>query len=754
VIVSYKVWERSGLDRDILTQTVRINRQDFAIVGVSPQHFTGTTAMGAEYYLPVGVHDAEPIDLAYWHCDHGHPPQQESHRVEREHEEFAVVASRSRMQRPDASCEQRHHQHHQQMTLKLRGLIELGGVFLERFVTICHLRVHHARRHHPPRPVLGLHAKRGRERYLQRQRQEQEVEHVTDDEHLHRAHLGFAPPGQKISGELTGPGQQRPEAGEHASIDMRRCLKHLFDEVLHRVVVRLGVLAAIGAIASGHISAAADAVPFGAVDIERDYGRTQNGRQGLRHTLCTYPPTMAPLRAFIGSVGLILGLVFGAPACRGGTDTGVLQPAIEAALQVSPDSDRDLSQLVREWYSSRQYRLAWVDDDDVDAAKTMLQTASNHGLKPEWYGLSRLEALRAERRQARTRDPEGVRVLAAFDVAITTAVMQAGLDVAIGHTQPDAIDKQWKSARTPPDLPSALTAAIEGGRLASWLDDVAPRHTEYGQLRRWLTELRQSPGFAPSDPRADQIAANLERLRWLPDDLGERHLVVNIPEFMLRAREHGRTVLEMRVVVGKANAHETPVLSGDLESVVFNPYWNIPDSIVLAETLPAMARDSDYLERQNMEVIRVAAGSQTSVVDPEEVDWSDPDKLKQLRIRQRPGDGNALGEIKFPFRNQQAIYLHDTPSTALFARDSRAFSHGCVRVAEPEALARYVLSDDPEWTSERIAKTVKAHSELHVEVTRKLPVHLVYLTVVPGPDGGPKYLADVYGFDRKQLALR
>jgi murein L,D-transpeptidase YcbB/YkuD len=209
----------------------------------------------------------------------------------------------------------------------------------------------------------------------------------------------------------------------------------------------------------------------------------------------------------------------------------------------------------------------------------------------------------------------------------------------------------------------------------------------------------------------------------------------------------------MRVVVGKSDGHETPVLSGTLESVVFNPYWNIPQSIVMAETVPAIANDPAYLERHDMEVVRVSAKG-AKPVPAEDVDWTDAEEVKTLQIRQRPGDDNALGKIKFPFQNNQAIYLHDTPATALFQRDSRAFSHGCVRVADPETLAAYVLSGDPTWTPSRIAAMAASSEEKHVRPPRDLSVHLVYFTVVPDSTGRPIYLADVYGLDRKWEALR
>jgi murein L,D-transpeptidase YcbB/YkuD len=252
----------------------------------------------------------------------------------------------------------------------------------------------------------------------------------------------------------------------------------------------------------------------------------------------------------------------------------------------------------------------------------------------------------------------------------------------------------------------------------------------------------------PLDDRIKQIAANLERWRWMPDDFGARHLLVNIPSYLLMAREDGKTVKAIRVVVGKPG-HETPVFSGNMETVVFSPYWNVPDSIAEGETAPAAARDPDYLERNDIEILRVSKSGATSV-NPANVDWDNPEELKQLAFRQRPGPKNALGHVKFLFPNAFNVYLHDTPADALFARTGRAFSHGCVRVEEPEALAKYVLRDYAEWDQRRILAAMQAGVEKHVKLRETIPVHIVYFTSWVDEKGGLYFQPDVYGYDAKQ----
>jgi murein L,D-transpeptidase YcbB/YkuD len=249
----------------------------------------------------------------------------------------------------------------------------------------------------------------------------------------------------------------------------------------------------------------------------------------------------------------------------------------------------------------------------------------------------------------------------------------------------------------------------------------------------------------PLAARIAQVSVNLERWRWLPDDLGTRHLMVNVPQFHLIVRERTTAVMDIRVVVGK-RGDETPLFSDELTEVVFSPYWNIPETIALKETVPAIAQDPDYLSRNNMEIVDAAG----AVVPASAVPWDDERALRAFSFRQRPGATNALGYVKFLFPNKHNVYLHDTPADALFKRVGRAFSHGCVRVEEPETLAQYVLRDQPEWTPDRISAAMRAGEERHVRLTQAIPVHIVYMTAWVDANGGLHFQNDVYGYDATQ----
>jgi murein L,D-transpeptidase YcbB/YkuD len=248
----------------------------------------------------------------------------------------------------------------------------------------------------------------------------------------------------------------------------------------------------------------------------------------------------------------------------------------------------------------------------------------------------------------------------------------------------------------------------------------------------------------PVETRIDQIRLNLERWRWLPRDLGSRHILVNIPQYHLEVWENGAPALTMRVVVGRKDT-QTPIFNDRMTHIVFSPYWNVPPGIAQNETLPAIMSDAAFLERNNMEVLDRSG----QVVDPAAIDLSDP---ARYRFRQRPGAANSLGLVKFMFPNQFNVYLHDTPADSLFARASRSFSHGCVRVEDPQALARYLLRDQPEWTETKIVEAMHAGEERHVKLKEGIPVYLGYWTASAGPEG-VQFRSDVYGIDRRQAAL-
>ena len=243
----------------------------------------------------------------------------------------------------------------------------------------------------------------------------------------------------------------------------------------------------------------------------------------------------------------------------------------------------------------------------------------------------------------------------------------------------------------------------------------------------------------PVEQRIAQIQMSMERWRWLPRKLGNRYILVNIPEMRLDVYEGEQVPLTMKVVVGKQDT-QTPIFNDEMTHLVFSPYWNVPPSIAQNETLPSVMKDPGFLARNNME----AVDGSGNPVDPSSIGLASP---SAYRFRQRPGSDNSLGLVKFMFPNQFNVYLHDTPADSLFDRAARSFSHGCVRVAEPLALAEYVLRDQPEWDRGRIEKAMHAGEEKHVKLKTPIPVYLGYWTARVRPDGTVQFRKDVYGID-------
>jgi murein L,D-transpeptidase YcbB/YkuD len=232
----------------------------------------------------------------------------------------------------------------------------------------------------------------------------------------------------------------------------------------------------------------------------------------------------------------------------------------------------------------------------------------------------------------------------------------------------------------------------------------------------------------PAKQRIQQMLVNMERMRWMPKEPKGSRLVANIPDFKLNVFEDSEKVFEMDIVVG-TSANRTVIFNDLLKYVVFSPYWNIPRSIVRNEILPAMQRDSRYLSRMNMEQTGFSNGLPV--------------------VRQKPGGKNALGKVKFIFPNSYSIYFHDTPAKSLFGREKRAFSHGCIRLAEPRKLAEYLLRNQPEWTAKKIKDAMNASKEKWVTLKDPVPVIITYFTCWVNEDGLLNFREDIYGRDQK-----
>jgi murein L,D-transpeptidase YcbB/YkuD len=221
------------------------------------------------------------------------------------------------------------------------------------------------------------------------------------------------------------------------------------------------------------------------------------------------------------------------------------------------------------------------------------------------------------------------------------------------------------------------------------------------------------------------------RMQWMINEPKGQMIVVNIPEFILHVKNGKQKVFDMNVVVGK-EGHNTMMFTGNLNQVVFSPYWNLPSSIVEKEIVPSINRNANYLAENNMEIV------------------SNDGPLPV--IRQLPGPKNSLGKVKFLFPNSFDIYFHDTPSKSLFNKDKRAYSHGCIRLSDPVKMANYLLQNDNQWTPEKIDEAMNSGTEKYVKLKNAVPVLITYYTAWVDDNGLLHFAEDIYGHDKKVMA--
>jgi murein L,D-transpeptidase YcbB/YkuD len=429
---------------------------------------------------------------------------------------------------------------------------------------------------------------------------------------------------------------------------------------------------------------------------------------------------------------------------------------------------------VRTFYERRELRPAW-DDVTTAALLRAIDALAEEGLEPRRY-----------HRDALLRSPGG----AERDVLATDAFLTAAVHRSQGVTDPQFVLPSWCGPAPKIDVAALLQAALDNGTVEETLAGLAPRHEGYVRLRKALAayrELERSGGWplvppgrslrlgaddprvaalrqrlyspdggthfdaaldalvrhfqehhgievdgivgpetlralnVPAAERVRQIAVNMERWRWMPEDLGASYLIVNIAAFRLDVVEDGHSVLSMKTVVGKEYTR-TPFFAARVAEVIVNPWWNVPDSIAEKELWPKQRLDPSYFAREHLIV-------------------------RDGRIRQRPGEWNALGRLKFNMPNRYDVYLHDTPAKQLFARSFRAFSHGCIRLERPMELALYLLRDQPAWTQAAIESDIAAGTERTIRLTSPRPVYVLYWTAWVGDDGEMEFHRDHYERD-------
>ena len=441
--------------------------------------------------------------------------------------------------------------------------------------------------------------------------------------------------------------------------------------------------------------------------------------------------------------------------------------------------------IVRSLYAVYDYAPLWIEQDGIkeraSALLAALESAPEHALRTDAYPI---DSLRRWVNAKRIDSAATSQAIANADILLTAAYAGYASDMLIGQVDPTTVSQSWHIPARLSAVDSALVHTLADSSMADGLSAMAPQDSEYVVLKAeyaryreiaakggWkrvqsglnpeeLTARLAVEGYAvpsedsvyavlaqwqarhnlepdgklgratyaalnvPAAERVRQIGSNLERHRWLPRALGERYVYVNVPSFRLDAYDSGQRVLSMKVVVGaEYNGHSTPVFSDSMRFVVFRPYWKPTENIMKSEILPKLKTDKTYLARNDME-------------------WAAEGGSRVLR--QRPGEHNSLGLVKFLFPNEFNIYLHDTNQKSLFGKTARAASHGCIRLEQPERLAEYVLGWSPD--SVRSAMDTGKNDRWITLEKKKVPVYIVYFTTY-ARDGQLYFADDVYRRD-------
>jgi L,D-transpeptidase YcbB len=402
-------------------------------------------------------------------------------------------------------------------------------------------------------------------------------------------------------------------------------------------------------------------------------------------------------------------------------------------------ADREDRAALAAFYAGRQQQPVWVAAGGLTAAAEAvaaeIRRAGDWGLEASAFRLPALTApagaqlSRAERADA--------------EIALSLAILKYARHARGSRSDPATLSKYLDRKLSLLAPPQVIDDAAKAQAPDAYLRSLHPQHPPFEALRQKYLALRG--GQAADKANARKVLVNMEEWRWMPATLGEFYVWVNVPEFTLRVVKNGQIIHTERVVVGKADT-QTPIFSQDMEQVVFHPSWGVPESIKKQDVLPSLARGSTRIF--TFYHLRIQRGGRD--IDPATVDWTTAD-MRQFHVYQPPGENNVLGNIKFRFPNKHDVYMHDTPQKNLFNADVRAFSHGCMRVRNPQKLAELLLAEDQDWPAARVAAAVAAGAAQNnaVNIGRKFPVHVTYFTAAVQQDGTLKLFSDVYGHEGK-----
>ncbi|MEB0277223.1 MULTISPECIES: L,D-transpeptidase family protein [unclassified Mucilaginibacter] len=427
----------------------------------------------------------------------------------------------------------------------------------------------------------------------------------------------------------------------------------------------------------------------------------------------------------------------------------------------------DNPKLITAFYEKNDYDPVFVMDHifngDVDITANYFEKASQHGLDPKMFKAEHIKQL-----VAKFKDKIGIKTIdeayqdiAELEILMANSLITYSSALQFGMISPRKIYSRYFTATKRPDSISMMQA-LNAENLRTYLDSIQPKDPQYLMLQKALIAGGTAQGMTKEETTR-YLAVNMERLRWKNKPSQAKYIIVNIPDYRLDVMDNGASILNMKVVVGEGRntdntntlieyndsdkidrpfSRETPQLNSMIHSVQVNPVWNIPQSIASKEIMMEAAQDPYYLSNKGIDVYE----NGKKVEDPETIKWESVSKDK-YEFKQRPSDDNSLGKIKFLFNNNSSVYLHDTPAKSGFTKTMRALSHGCVRLSDPQALAKVVFGEGA--TYEKIAKAMSEDNPepTTISVPKKMPVYITYVTCWADSTNTLQYRPDVYGLD-------
>jgi murein L,D-transpeptidase YcbB/YkuD len=420
------------------------------------------------------------------------------------------------------------------------------------------------------------------------------------------------------------------------------------------------------------------------------------------------------------------------------------------------------------WYDKHNYDPGFVltnlQNGDFNKLTAFYDKSADHGFYPQMFQSRQIKEL-----VKKLNSPNGIKTkeeayhdIAVLEMLTANSLVNYSNFLQYGLINPKKIYSRYFMATKRPDSLS-INQVLNVKNMGAYLDSIQPKDPQYIALQKAYLSNAGIPGLSPEESKR-VLLVNLERLRWKNKPAEDRYIIVNIPDFRLNVMDSGKSVLNMKVCVGMGrnmdyskslmhfddtdrvdnpNPHQTPILNSVIHSVQVNPIWNIPESIANKEIIVEAAKDPYYLSNKNINVYK----NDKLVEDSEDIDWDTVNK-SDYSFKQQPGEDNSLGKIKFLFNNKSNVYLHDTPAKSAFYESMRAVSHGCVRLGNPQGLALNLFGQDS-WQYKMIdTDMIKSKpAPTTIDLPKKIPVYITYVTCWADTNGVLQYRRDVYGMD-------